>query len=119
LRASFQAEYGLRLLRGGRVEPERTLREVSDLVYHLPPSSALWRAAGGDGAWTAESFLLAEVEFAVRSLHWSQTEDAKQGRNRPQRILPPKPAHEREAVEAAARKKAEGWTRLQQVRGAG
>ena len=90
----MQAAYRLRLLRGGRTEPARTLTEVADYVEHLPPGCALWIEAGGMLALTTESQLLAEAVFRLEMLAWQNGE----GRGpKPERIKPPRPAAEMRA----------------------
>lgn len=99
LRASLQAVYGLRLLRGGRTEPARTLREVSDYVAHLPHGCALWLEVGGPLALSDEVHLLTEVVFRLEVLDWHQGESKGP---KPERIKPPRPAAEMRAQAQAA-----------------
>ena len=91
LRASMQAVYQLRLLPGGRTEPSRTLREVSDYVAHLPQGCALWVETGGPLALTNEATLLGELIYLAEVADWRATEG--KGR-RPERMKPPRPAAE-------------------------
>ena len=114
LRASLQAVYGIRLLPGGRTEPYRSPAEVGDLVANLPPGCALWVATGGPLAWTAETHMLAMVEFATRQQVWMQTKDGQDGKNRPKPISPPKSVREVEAGRERNRARAER-TRIKQA----
>lgn len=103
LRASMKAQYGLRLLRGGRVEPAHTLTEVADYVRHLPRGCALWTEAGGDLAWTVEAHLQREAIYRAEHLAWQQAGGKGNG---PKRIDLPPAAHELAAQEAEMAKKA-------------
>lgn len=94
LRASLQAAYGLRLLRGGRTEPARTLTEVCDYVAHLPHGCALWVETGGALALTEESILLREAVYRLDGLLWYETE---QKGPKPERIPLPRPSAEMRA----------------------
>jgi len=81
------AEYGLHLN-----HPGIGLLELADLVGNLPPGCALWRATGGDQAWSLEAHLLAVIEWRLQLLAWMQTKDGQEGRNQPEPIQPPHPA---------------------------
>lgn len=94
LRASMQAAYGLRLLRGGRTEPARTLTEVCDYVAHLPHGCALWIETGGPLALSEEALLLRETVYRLDGLLWNDTE---QKGPKPERIPFPRPAAEMRA----------------------
>lgn len=104
MRASLLAEYGVRLS-----APSCGLLELADLVVHLPPGCALWRAAGGPLAWSDEVHMLAKVEHGLRVLAWQKTEDGSKGRNQPKPIDPPALAGEVREVEAARDAKARAW----------
>jgi len=103
LRASLQAEYQLRLLPGGRTEPERTPRELGDYIAHLPHGCALWIDTGGVPALSAEAHLLREAVYRLEVLDWHTG-----GSNGPQpkRIELPEPAHEARARQAVLAEKA-------------
>jgi len=90
---------------------ELTLTELADLTAHLPPGCALWRATGGDIAWSTESHLLARVEHDLRILAWQKTADGGKGRNRPERIEAPRPAHEQHAEERRTSERAAAYLR--------
>lgn len=112
LRASLQAEYQMRLLRGGngRTDPPRGLLELSDLVHYLPFGSALWREYGGELALSDEGHLLREVEFALRVQDWHA--GGSKG-TAPVRIELPKSAEERRAEATRQNAKAEAYRRRQ------
>lgn len=116
LRASLQAEYGIRLLRhgGGRTEPPRTPIELAELVVHLPPGSALWMATGGGSALTTEAMLLREAIYRLEVLDW-HAHDPKNPK-RPERIPLPKPAHEVADETLAVSAKAAAWQQRQDRR---
>lgn len=109
LSASLHAVYGVRL-----ADPGMGALELADRVAHLPPGCALWRATGGDLAWSAEMHMLSEIEYGVRVVGWLQSEDGRNNRNRPERITPPKPAHLVQAEAARESAKAEAWRRRQE-----
>ncbi|WP_248240556.1 hypothetical protein [Microbacterium kunmingense] len=104
LRASLQAEYGIRLLRDGRTDPERTPSELGDLVAGLPHGCALWRAAGGPIALTDEAHLLREAIFRLEVIDWHN--GGSKG-TPPKRIDLPRPAHEVRKEQAKQTAKAE------------
>lgn len=104
LRASLQAEYGIRLLRDGRTEPARTPFELGDLVAGLPHGCALWRDAGGPIALTDEAHLLREAIYRLEVIDWH---NAGSKGAAPKRIELPKPAHEVRAAEAKTATKAQ------------
>lgn len=90
----MQAAYGLRLLRGGRTEPARTLTEVCDYVAHLPHGCALWIETGGPLALSEEAILLREAVYRLDGLIWHETEGKGP---KPERIPLPRPAAEMRA----------------------
>lgn len=96
LRASLQAEYGLRLLpyAGGRTEPHRDPFELGDYVEHLPPGCALMRAFGGEAAWSVEAMLIRENEYTQRVIA------AGEKASKQQRIPLPESAAEARAATA-------------------
>lgn len=94
LRASLQTAYGMRLLRDGRTEPQRTLTELADYVAHLPHGCALWVEMGGELALTDEAHLLREAVYRLEVLSYQQA----QGKGpEPKRIPLPRPAAEQRA----------------------
>ena len=109
LRASLQAVYGIRL-----AHHDLSLLELADLVAHLPPGSALWRAAGGPLAWTDEVHMLARVDHGVRVLAWMKTEDGSKGRKPPKPEEPPMPFGQKKAEDARTEQKADAWLLRQQ-----
>lgn len=111
LRASLQSVYGIRLADHGYGP-----LELADLVAHLPPGCALWRAAGGPLAWSDEMHMLARVEHGIRVLGWMKTEDGSKGRKPPEIVEPPLAAGEVRAEEARAEQKADAWMLRQERR---
>lgn len=112
LRASLQAEYGIRLLRhgGGRTEPERSPFEVADLIVNLPGGCALWVATGGPAALTTTDHLLREAIFHLDVLDWHAHDPKGQ---QPRRIPLPKPASETQTEKLHHSAKAEKWAAKQ------
>lgn len=110
LRASLKAEYGLRLLRGGRTEPHHTLTEVADYVRYLPRGCALWSEAGGELAWTVEAHLQREAIFRAENIAWQQA--GAQG-TAPKRIELPPAAHELRVQQDQLSKKAQAHAERQ------
>lgn len=108
LRASLQAEYGIRLLPhgGGRTEPHRSPRELADLVEHLPPGCALAREMGGAAALSNEALMGREIEFTIRSVAYGLTGGKGKA---PERIPLPRAAHEERAEQAEMSAKARRW----------
>jgi hypothetical protein len=104
LRAALRAEYGVDLR-----DPGMTLLDLADLAANLPPGCALFRATGGDMAWSSEMHMLARLDFDLRVLAWQKTEDGKKGRNQPKPIESPKPAHEIEAEKAELSRRAQAY----------
>ncbi len=117
LRASLQAEYGLRLLinGGGRTEPHRSPCELADYIEHLPGGCALTRAFGGEAALSAEGALMREVEFGVRAISYQL--GGAQGKQ-PVRLELPPPAHEQRAEAEAMAAKERAWQERQTRRNA-
>lgn len=76
---------------------EHTLLEIADWVGGLPPDSAVARATNPEWQLTADSFLLRDIEHALRVLAWQQTADATS--KRPKHFPQPIPLTEAE-VEA-------------------
>jgi hypothetical protein len=113
LRASLQAEYGIRLLRDGRTDPARSPCELGDLVAGLPHGCALWRAAGGPIALTDEAHLLREAIYRLEVIDWH---NAGSKGTAPKRIELPRPAHEVRAEQAKQNAKAEQWAARQKRR---
>jgi hypothetical protein len=72
-----------------------TLRKTAALAMHLPPGAETWREMGGPQAWTGEVFAIAAAVDALRVANWQRTEDAKNQRNYPEPLQPPKFEHER------------------------
>lgn len=104
LRASLRAEYGVDLR-----DPGMTLLDLADLAASLPPGCALFRATGGDMAWTTEMHMLARLDYDLRILAWQKTEDGKKGRNQPKPIDPPRPSHEVEAEKRELSRRAQAY----------
>lgn len=102
----MRAEYGVDLR-----NPGMSVLDLADLTANLPPGCALFRATGGDVAWSSEVHMLAQVEHRLRTLAWLKTEDGSKGKNKPEPIRPPVSAHERKAVEVRQSSKAEAWAR--------
>lgn len=115
LRASLQAEYGLRLLPDGhgRTEPYRTPRELADLVEHLPPGCALFRVMGGPAALTNEALMGRAVEHTLRDIAWQKA--GAKGK-RPEPIPLPSRAGEEEHAAAVVSEKARRWQERQERR---
>lgn len=100
--------YGIRL-----AQHDYGVLEIADLVAHLPPGCALWRAAGGPLAWSDDVHMLARVDYGVRVLAWMKTEDGAKGRNAPKPEEPPVPGNEAKAEEARMNARAEAWAARQ------
>ncbi|WP_119697045.1 hypothetical protein [Microbacterium halotolerans] len=113
LRASLQAEYGLRLLpdAGGRTQPPRTPGEVADLVEWLPAGTALARAVGGMPALSTEAAMTRELEHTERLIAWASSG----GRGaKPDPIPLPDPPGAKQQRTAATDAKALAWKRRQE-----
>lgn len=104
LRASLRAEYGVDLR-----DPGMTALDLADLAANLPPGCALFRATGGDMAWSFETHMLAHVEFRLRVLAWQKTEDGKHGRNKPEPIKAPSSVYEKQAEEKRLSARAQAY----------
>lgn len=104
LRASLRSEYGVDLR-----DPGMPLLDLADLAANLPPGCALYRATGGDMAWSAETHMLAAVEFRLRVLAWQKTEDGKHGRNKPEPIKAPPSVYEKQAEEKRLSARAQAY----------
>lgn len=114
LRASFQAEYRLRLLDDGRTDPPRDLDEVVDLAAHLPPGCALYRDTGGERSLTLESALLREVVYRQDLLGWSFA--GSKGKE-PERLPMSNPHQQNtQSVSPGQQKKADAWLARQQAK---
>lgn len=111
LRASLQAVYGIKLSAHGY-----GVLELADLVAHLPPGCALWRASGGPLAWSDEVHMLARVDHGLRVLAWMKTEDGQKGKNPPKSEEPPLAAGQVRQEEARAEQKADAWMLRQERR---
>lgn len=112
MRASLQAEYGLRLLPDGqgRTEPHRTPRELADLVDHLPAGCAYGRALGGVAAMSNEALMGRAVEATLRDLAW---QEAGAKGKRPEPMPLPKAAGAEDVKVAAVSEKARRWQERQ------
>ncbi|WP_433669685.1 DUF5361 domain-containing protein [Nocardia sp. CA-136227] len=77
-------------------------RDLWAIVKFLPPDSALMRTMHPeDHRWRLEQHLLAEMTDCLRWLVWSKSDDARNGRNRPERISRPGLESDRERVGTA------------------
>lgn len=112
VRASLQAEYGIRLLPSGvaRTEPSRTMFELADLIEHLPQGCALFRAMGGAAALSNEALMGRAVEHTLRDIAWQK---AGATGKRPEPFPLPKPAGQEEAAAAVVSEKARRWQERQ------
>lgn len=86
--------------------PEMSATDLADLVAWLPPGSPLWRAVGGQLAWSTVEHVGALIVHGLDRLEWRQTEDGSKGRNPPDPISPPPLAGETNEVEAKTAHKA-------------
>lgn len=85
LSASLLAEYGVRLS-----APNVDALELADLVVHLPPGCAFWRAWGGEMARSVEEQALLTVEFRLREMmHQEYRNNGGKGGQKPEPIKPP------------------------------
>lgn len=80
--------------------------DLADLVAWLPPGAALWRATGGQLAWSPVEHVGALIVHGLDRLEWRQTEDGAKGRNPPSPIEPPPLAGEVHEAEAKTTRKA-------------
>ncbi|MFI6042281.1 DUF5361 domain-containing protein [Nocardia sp. NPDC051321] len=77
-------------------------RELKAIVKWLPADSALFRAMSPDGNhWQLTQHLLADMTDSLRWLVWAKTEDARNGRNRPERVPRPGVKSDRERIGTA------------------
>jgi hypothetical protein len=90
LRASLRAAYGVNLS-----SPGMPFTDLADLVIHLPPGCALWRATGGPLAWPDEVAALHGVTYGLAVLAWQNSSRDKSKYPKPPE--PPPFAHEAEA----------------------
>lgn len=80
--------------------------ELTDLMVGLPAGCFFWQSFGGPLAWSENQYLLAQIDFSIRNLHYAL--GGGKGK-RPERMEPPKYASE-QAIEAdIAARKAERW----------
>lgn len=88
-----------------------TARELADFVAHLRPGCALWRAIGGDIAWSDETHMLAAVEYRLRVLAWQKTEDGQKNRNQPKPLEAPKSVYDKRAEDERLSQRAMAYLR--------
>lgn len=67
-RADVRRYYGIPL--DGAREAGVPLSELADMVAHLPPEAAVWRALDPDWRWDIHAQLTAQVIDEVRALTW-------------------------------------------------
>lgn len=67
---------------------------AAELAEHLPPDSALMRAVSPSLEWGEEGYLLALIEYELRSLMWSMSDPKRRG-SRPQPVETPADAERR------------------------
>ena len=65
-----------------------TASHAAALVRQLPRGSRVLKAINPDTEWGLTEQLLGLLEFNVRAFHYSFTEDAAKGANRPTPIVP-------------------------------
>lgn len=65
------------------------LSDIAAWAAHLPPESAVRRAADPHWQRTPELDMLREVEHDLRILAWQQSKDGAKGLNSPERIALP------------------------------
>ena len=85
LRADFAEIYRLDLDGLGR---DYSTLHAAALLAQLPEGARTWRAYNADAAWTSDRALMAAMVNDLNWLVWSQTKDARHGRNRPRQIGP-------------------------------
>jgi len=71
---------------------------------------------GGPQAWSPEMFAIAAAVDALRVANWQRTEDAKNQRNYPEPLEPPKYEHERVKKAANIANQAEAFRQRQRLR---
>lgn len=77
-------------------------RELKAIVKFLPAESALMRSVHPKTHhWQLDQYLLADMADCLRWLVWAKTEDARNGRNRPEPIPRPGLESGRERVGTA------------------
>lgn len=77
-------------------------RELKAIIRWLPTESALFRAMNPEGhRWQLDQFLLADITDSLRWLVWAKTDDARNGRNRPELVPRPGVKSDRERVGTA------------------
>ncbi|MGW4364621.1 DUF5361 domain-containing protein [Nocardia takedensis] len=91
---------GLRLRQLGT--EELSWRDLKVIVRSLPGDSALLRTMyPEDFRWQLDQHLLADIADSLRWLVWSKSEDARQGRGRPEPIQRPGVKSNRERLGTA------------------
>ncbi|WP_036530044.1 DUF5361 domain-containing protein [Nocardia sp. CNY236] len=76
--------------------------DLKAIVKWLPADSALQRSMHPDThVWQLNQQLLADMTDSLRWLVWSKTDDARNGRNRPERIPRPGVRSDRERIGTA------------------
>lgn len=76
--------------------------DLKAIVKCLPAQSALFRSMHPEAQhWQLEQYLLADMADCLRWLVWAKTDDARQGRNRPEPIPRPGMKSSRERVGTA------------------
>ncbi|GAB2525482.1 DUF5361 domain-containing protein [Nocardia heshunensis] len=76
--------------------------DLKAIVKFLPPDSALMRTMHPEAhRWRLDQYLLAEMADCLRWLVWSKSDDARNGRNRPEPITRPGVESGRERVGTA------------------
>ena len=85
LRADFAEFYRLDLDGLGR---DYSTIHAAALLAQLPEGARTWRAYNADAAWTSDRALMAAMVNDLNWLVWSQTKDARHGRNKPRQIGP-------------------------------
>lgn len=77
-------------------------RELKAIIRWLPAESALFRAMNPDSyRWQLDQFLLADITDSLRWLVWAKTDDARNGRNRPELVPRPGVKSSRERIGTA------------------
>lgn len=75
--------------------------DLKVIIRWLPSESALFRAMNPDHRWQLTQYLLADITDSLRWLVWAKTEDARNGRNRPELVPRPGVKSDRERVGTA------------------
>ncbi|MFG1790427.1 DUF5361 domain-containing protein [Nocardia sp. NPDC049149] len=77
-------------------------RELKAIIRWLPTESALFRAMNPEShRWQLDQFLLADITDSLRWLVWAKTDDARNGRNRPELVPRPGVKSDRERIGTA------------------